>query len=43
LPSSFPVGGRVKNKELRMILDVNFQDVEGHKHNFVSLWIPNVN
>jgi hypothetical protein len=32
-----------KNKELRRIPDVSFQEVEEHKHNFVSLRIPDVN
>jgi hypothetical protein len=31
-----------KNKEQRRIPDVSFQEVEGHKYNFVSLRIPDV-
>jgi hypothetical protein len=31
-----------RNKEYRRILDVNFQEVEGHKPNFVSSRIPDV-
>jgi hypothetical protein len=43
LPSSFPSRWEgEKNKEYRRIPDVSFQEVEGHKHNFVSLRIPDV-
>jgi hypothetical protein len=44
LPSVFPCKweGEKGNKELRRIPDVSFQEVEGHKHNFVSLRIPDV-
>jgi hypothetical protein len=31
-----------RNKEYRRIPDVNFQEVEGHRQNFVSLGIPDV-
>jgi hypothetical protein len=36
-------GGRVKKIENREgFPDIGFQEVEGHKHNFVSLRIPDV-
>jgi hypothetical protein len=34
--------GEKRNKEQRRIPGVCFQEVEGHKHNFVSLRIPDV-
>jgi hypothetical protein len=31
-----------RNKEYRRIPDVSFEEVEEHKHNFVSFKIPDV-
>jgi hypothetical protein len=44
LPSAFPRRweGEKRNKEYRRIPDVSFEEVEGHKHNFVSFKIPDV-
>jgi hypothetical protein len=44
LPSSFPYRweGEKRNKEQRRIPDGSFYEVEEHKHNFISLRIPDV-
>jgi hypothetical protein len=36
------VGGEKRNKELKMIPGVRFEEVEGHKYNFFSFRIPDV-
>jgi hypothetical protein len=45
LSSAFPCRweSEKRNKEQWRIPDVSFQEVEEHKHNFVSLRIPDVN